>query len=64
MDVLPASQPCIRAKVKDGVVEIPRKYDTPAEVVKLLCDPSNKLGLSLDSVNALVTRFASMCCTI
>ena len=54
-DVLPASQPCIRAKVKNGVVEIPHKYDTPVEVVKLLCDPSNKLGLSLDSVNALVS---------
>lgn len=52
-DVLPASQPCVRAKVKDGFVEIPRKEDEPVKIVELVCGEEEALGVSLDSVNAV-----------
>ncbi len=52
-DVLPASQPCVRAKVKDGFVELPRKEDEPVKLVEINCDEGATLGVSLDSVNVV-----------
>jgi len=50
-DVLPASQPCFRAKVKDGFVEIRPTEESPVQEVELLCSGDEKIGLCLDSVN-------------
>ena len=50
-DVLPASQPCVRAKVKDGFVELHPTQEAPVQVVELKCIEGEKIGLCLDRVN-------------
>ena len=50
-DVLPASQPCVRAKVKDGFVELHPTQEAPVQVVELKCVEGEKIGLFLDRVN-------------
>ena len=50
-DLLPASQPLLRAKVKDGLVEIRPLNECPQQTVRLHCAKGEKLGLSIDSVS-------------
>lgn len=50
-DVLPASQPCIRAKVKDGFLELHPAEEAPVQVFELKCVDNEKIGLCLDRVN-------------
>ena len=51
-DVLPACQPSLLAKGKDGPVEIHPKEDAPIRIVELLGGKEERLGLGLDSVSA------------
>ena len=52
-DVLPASQPSLRAKLKDGFVDIrPSRHGTAAvKTVQLQCRAGEKLGLCVDIVS-------------
>lgn len=50
-DLLPASQPSLKAKVKEGFVEIHPRDESPVKVVQLFCNKGEKLGLSIDSVS-------------
>lgn len=50
-DVLPATQPCVRTRYPDGVVEIFLDQETSAQKVELVLSTGEKLGLVLDSVN-------------
>ena len=50
-DVLPASQPCIRTKVKDGFLELHPTQEAPVQVFELKCVGNEKIGLCLDRVN-------------
>lgn len=50
-DVLPASQPCIRTKVKDGFLELHPTQEAPVQVFEFKCVGNEKIGLCLDRVN-------------
>ena len=50
-DVLPASQPCIRTKVKDRFLELHPTQEAPVQVFELKCVGNEKIGLCLDRVN-------------
>ncbi len=50
-DILPATLPCVKARAKDGIVELFRDQDARVNDFTLdLCD-GDKLGLRLDSVD-------------
>lgn len=50
-DLLPASQPLLRARAKGGFVDVRPLYEAPIQSVILHCDPGEKLGLSIDCVS-------------
>lgn len=50
-DLLPASQPSLRAKVKQGYLEIRPRQEAPLKTIQLYCGDGEKLGLSIDSVS-------------
>ena len=52
-DVLPASQPSLRAKVNDGFADVypPRDGAAAVKTVQLQCGAGEKLGLSVDVVS-------------
>ena len=53
-DLLPASRPSLRAKVKDGYyvdVDVRARDESPVRTVQLCCGDGEKLGLSIDGVN-------------
>lgn len=54
-DVLPACQPSLLARGKNGPVEIHPKDDVPIRVVELHGDKEEKFGLALDNVSARST---------
>ena len=50
-DLLPASQPLLRAKAIDGFVEIRPLNECPHQTARLHCTKGEKLGISIDSVS-------------
>lgn len=50
-DLLPATQPSLRAKVKRGYLEIWPRTEAPLRTVQLHCGDGERLGLSIDSVS-------------
>ena len=50
-DLLPASRPSLRAKVKEGFLEIHPGDEAPVQQVRLYCGRGERLGLSIDSVS-------------
>lgn len=50
-DLLPASQPALRAKVKGGFVSVHPRNESPLRCVHLNCGEGEKLGLHIDSVS-------------
>ena len=50
-DLLPASQPLLRARAKEGFVDVRPPHETPVQSVVLHCDAGERLGLSIDCVS-------------
>ena len=50
-DLLPASQPLLRARAKEGFVDVRPLHETPVQSVVLTCNEGEKLGLSIDCVS-------------
>lgn len=50
-DLLPASQPSLRAEVKESFLEIHPRREVSLRTVQLHCGAGEKLGLSIDSVS-------------
>ena len=50
-DLLPASRPSLRAKVKDGFVDVHLQDKNPVQTVQLFLSEGEKLGISIDSIS-------------
>ena len=50
-DLLPASQPSLRARARDGFVDLPTRQETPVRRVTIRCSEGQKLGVSIDCVS-------------
>ena len=50
-DLLPASQPLLRARAKEGFIDVRPPHETPVQSVVLHCDAGERLGLSIDCVS-------------
>ena len=50
-DLLPASQPSLRARSKEGFVDVTPRHETPVTSVELYCGRGEKLGVSIDCVS-------------
>lgn len=50
-DLLPATQPSLRAKVKKGYLEIRPRLEAPLRTVQLHWGEGERMGLSIDSVS-------------
>lgn len=50
-DVLPATLPCVRAKIPQGVIELFPDQDAQTQDINLLLDEGDRLGVELDRIH-------------